>query len=492
MKKYIGFIFLLIAISTYSQQKDRPNIIYIYADDLGYGELGAYGQSKIKTPNIDKMAKEGIWFTNHYSGSPVCAPARGILLTGKHSGHAYIRGNYELGGFADSLEGGQMPLPEGTYTIADMLKNAGYTTAAIGKWGLGMQNTSGNPNRQGFDYFYGILDQKQAHNYYPTHLWENGNWDSLNNPSITVHKPIDPSTATEKDFNYFKGNEYAPEILLEKALTFIEKNKDDPFFLYFPSPLPHVSLQVPDSFVNQYKGKFEEQPYYGEHGYAAHKYPQSAHAAMITYLDFQVGKILEKLKALGMDENTIVFFSSDNGASQEGGVSKDFFEMNGNLRGGKRDLYEGGIKVPLIVRWPGKIKAGSKSDLVSAQYDLMPTLAEITGTNAGNTDGISFLPALLGDTGQQKKHAFLYFEFGEKGGSVAVRIGEWKGIRNNLKKNKNAPWELYHLPTDESEKNNVAAQHPEIINRMNEIAKSQHWGAHIKEWEFLNPKWKSQ
>ncbi len=490
MKKSVLFFFLSLMISAYSQDNTRlPNIIYIYADDLGYGDIGPYGQTKIETPNLDKMAKEGMVFTNHYSGSPVCAPARCILLTGKHAGHAYIRGNYELGGFADSLEAGQMPLPEGTYTIATMLKAAGYLTAATGKWGLGMPGNSGDPNRQGFDYFYGISDQKQAHNYYPTHLWENGRWDSLNNPVITVHKALDPATATEEDFNYFKGNDYAPEKILEKALAFIDSTKNRPFFLYFPSPLPHASLQVPDAYTRRYKGKFDEQPYYGEQGYAANKYPQSAHAAMVTYLDEQVGKIIGKIKSLGLDENTIIFFSSDNGGSKEGGISNDLFKMNGNLKGGKRDLYEGGIKEPLIVRWPGKVKPGSTTGLISAQYDLMATLAELTGAKSGNTDGISFLPTLTGDSTGQKNHDFLYFEFGENGGSVAVRIGNWKGIKNNLKKNKNMPWELYDLTSDPGEKNNIAANHPDILSKMDAVVQSQHQPAHIKEWEFINPKW---
>lgn len=491
MKYFFAIISLLLFSKADSQnvRKNLPNIIYIYADDLGYGEIGVYGQTKIATPNLDKMAKEGMVFTNHYSGSPVCAPARCILLTGKHAGHAYIRGNYELGGFADSLEGGQMPLPEGTYTLPVMLKTAGYTTAAIGKWGLGMNNNSGDPNRQGFDYFYGILDQKQAHNYYPTHLWENGKWDSLQNRPISVHRPLDPATATDNDFNYFKGNEYAPKKMLEKALAFIDSNHGRPFFLYFPSPLPHVSLQVPDEYVNFYKGKFEEQPYYGTHGYASIKYPYSAHAAMITYLDEQVGKIVEKVKTLGLDSNTVIFFSSDNGGSSEGGVSNTFFQINGDLRGQKRDLYEGGIKTPLIVRWPGHISAGSKSNLLSAQYDLMPTLAELTGTDPKHTDGISFLPTLFADTQRQERHPFLYFEFGEKGGSVAVRTGNWKGIKNDLKKNKNAQWELYDLSKDRSEEKNVASLHPDIILYMNEIVETQHWNAHIREWEFINPKW---
>jgi arylsulfatase A-like enzyme len=356
----------------------RPNIIYIYADDLGYGELGCYGQQKIKTPNLDRIAREGIKFTQHYTSAPVCAPARCMLMTGKHSGHSYIRGNYELGGFEDDKEGGQMPLPEGTFTIARLMQQAGYTTGAIGKWGLGMVNTTGDPNKQGFDYFYGYLDQKQAHNFYPTHLWENARptgssgrskWDTLNNPYIQVHKPL-PKDAPDTAFNYFKGKDYSLTKMAEKTLAFIKKNKDKPFFLYLPYTGPHVSLQAPDEAVREYIGKFEEQPYHGERGYASTLYPKSTYAAMITYMDKQVGRIMELLKELGLDDNTIVMFSSDNGATFDvGGVDTKFFNSVGGLRGLKQDLYEGGIREPFIARWPGKIQP-VKSPIISP-YNLI-------------------------------------------------------------------------------------------------------------------------
>ncbi len=276
----------------------RPNIIYIYADDLGYGELGCYGQQKIKTPNLDRMAREGMRFTQHYSGAPVCAPSRAMLMTGKHAGHSYIRGNYEMGGFEDSTEGGQMPLPEGTFTIPGMLKQAGYVTGMAGKWGLGMAGTTGSPSNQGFDYYYSILDQKQAHNFYPTHIWENDKWDTLNNHVINVHKRLDSAKATDEDFNYYKGKDYAVTKMTEKALAFIDHNKQKPFFLYLPYTLPHLSLQAPDDYIKKYVGLFEERPYYGQSGYAATKYPLSTYAAMITYLDDQVGIIIDKIKKL--------------------------------------------------------------------------------------------------------------------------------------------------------------------------------------------------
>jgi arylsulfatase A len=476
----------LITSVVFAQQK--PNIIYIYADDMGYGELGSYGQQKIKTPNLDKIAKEGIKFTQHYTGAPVCAPARCMLMTGKNSGHSYIRGNYELGGFEDENEGGQMPLPEGTFTIAKLMQQAGYITGAIGKWGLGMSNNTGDPNKQGFDYFYGYLCQKQAHNFYPTHLWENGKWDTLKNPYIQVHKPL-AKDAPDTAFDYFKGKEYSVTKMAEKTLEFIKENKKKPFFLYLPYTGPHVSLQAPDEAVKEYIGKFEEQPYRGEKGYASTLYPKSTYAAMITYMDEQVGRIMKLLKELGLDENTIVMFSSDNGATfNTGGAETEFFNSVAGLRGKKQDLYEGGIREPFIARWPGKIPAGKVTNHISAQFDLMETLSEITGVKAWDNDGISLLPTLMGNDNKQKKHAYLYFEFPEKGGQVAVRMGDWKGVKSNMKKNKNAPWEIYNLKTDEKETTDIAAQHPELTKKFEEILKKEHQASHIKDWEFIDPK----
>jgi arylsulfatase A len=487
MKKVWKYILVcLITSLIFAQQK--PNIIYIYADDMGYGELGCYGQQKIKTPNLDKIANEGIKFTQHYTGAPVCAPARCMLMTGKNSGHSYIRGNYELGGFEDENEGGQMPLPEGTFTIAKLMKQAGYVTGAIGKWGLGMNNSTGNPNDQGFDYFYGYLCQKQAHNFYPTHLWENGKWDSLKNPYIKVHKPLakdNPDSA----FEYYKGKEYSITKMAEKTFDFIKKNKKKPFFLYLPYTGPHVSLQAPDEAVKEYIGLFDEQPYRGERGYASSYYPKSTYAAMITYMDKQVGEIMKLLKELGLDENTIVMFSSDNGATFDvGGADTNFFNSVAGLRGRKQDLYEGGIRVPFIARWPGKIKQGIVTDHISAQFDLMATLSDITGEKAWNNDGISFLPTLLGEKQKQKKHDYLYFEFPEKEGQVAVRQGKWKGVKSSMKKNKNAPWEIYNILTDEKETIDVASQYSELVQKFEEILKKEHQPSHLREWEFISPK----
>jgi arylsulfatase A-like enzyme len=466
-----------------------PNIIYIFADDLGHAELGAYGQRLIRTPNIDRLAAEGITFTRHYSGAPVCAPSRCMLMTGRHSGHSYIRGNYEMGGFEDDQEGGQMPLYEGAFTIPRMLKGQGYATALVGKWGMGMPGTTGSPLLHGFDYYYGYLDQKQAHSHYPTHLWENDMKVPLNNRYVNVHQTLDPRNATAADFEVFRGKDFAPEKMGEKALAFIENNKSRSFFLYFASTLPHLSLQVPEDFRRMYDGKFDEKPYYGGKSYAPVEHPLSTYAAMISYLDAQVGMIMDKIKVLGLDRNTIIMFSSDNGNTFDiGGVQPDFFKGSGGLRGLKMDIYEGGIRVPFIARWPGRIAEGSKSDHISAQYDILPTLADITGASVPVTDGISLLPELTGTHNRQKAHPFLYFEYPEKGGQIAVRMGRWKGVRTNVRKDRNAPWQLYDLDADPRETSDIASLHPDIIGQMRKIAEQQHVHPHIMEWEFIDPK----
>jgi arylsulfatase A len=481
-------LFLVYGLSFGQQKNKRPNVIYIYADDLGYGELGIYGQKKIHTPNLDQMAREGMRFTNHYTGAPVCAPARCILLTGRHSGHSYIRGNYELGGFEDDHEGGQMPLPAGSFTIGHLMQKAGYITAAIGKWGLGMSNSTGDPNLQGFDYFYGYLDQKQAHNHYPTHLWENGKWDTLQNKLIQVHKPLPLDETDTEKFNAYKGKDYALDKMVEKTFAFIDQYQQQPFFLYLAFPSPHLSLQVPDQALQEYAGRFNDQPYHGENGYAASEYPRATYAAMISYMDKQIGRLFEKLKDLGLDEQTIVMFSSDNGTTfNVGGVDADFFNSLAGLRGRKQDLYEGGIREPFIARWPGKIPKGIAADLVSAQYDLMPTLAELTGIPIVPGDGISFLQTLVGSK-KQVLHDYLYFEFPEKSGQVAIRMGDWKAVKSDMKKNRQAPWELYNLKSDPAESKDLSNDYPTLLKKFDAILEKEHQPAHIREWEFVVPK----
>lgn len=480
----------------------KPNIIYIYADDLGYGETEPYGQEKIKTPHLKRMAAEGMVFTQHYTSAPVCAPARASLLTGLHTGHSYIRGNREKGNFSDDEERGQEPLPQGVETIGTLLKKAGYTTAAIGKWGLGFTGNSGHPNRQGFDYFYGYIDQKQAHNYYPTHLWENELWDTLNNPFIYVHTPRGGKPDTKalaafekKDlkpgddgfFEAYQGDEYAVDLMTAKAGNFIRQNRNNPFFLYLPYTIPHVSLQVPGSALQEYTGKFPEKPYLGQQGYAPHRYPRSAYAAMITYLDSQVGAILALLQELDLDENTLVIFSSDNGPTFNGGTDAAFFNSAGGFRGLKMDLYEGGIRMPMIARWPGRIKAGSRTDHISIQYDVMATLAEAVGVSVpAQTDGISFLPTLLGRAKDQGLHEYLYFEYPEKRGQLAIRMGKWKAVKTDVIPRPDGAWQLFNLEEDHAETNDLSGSHPELLSRFDEIVRKEHRPSHVNGWNFVD------
>jgi len=372
-----------------------------------------------------------------------------------------------------------------------MLKKAGYTTGMAGKWGLGMNNNSGSPLKQGFDFYISVLDQKQAHNYYPTHLWLNDKKLTLNNRVFNVHKPLDSTKATNKDFDYYMDKEYSGDVMTKYALEFIDDNKDQPFFLYMPYPQPHVSLQAPQEYIDQYIGKFKgEKPYYGQDHYAASRYPLSTYAAMITYLDSQIGKVMDKVKELGLDDNTIIMFSSDNGTTFNGGVNAKFFNSVDSLRGLKMDVFEGGIREPFLARWPGKIKAGSTTDLVSVQYDLMATLAELTGQDAGNTDGISFLPTLLGNYAAQEIHEYIYWEYPENGGQLAIRIGDWKGVKVNVRKKgyKEAPWRVFNLEDDRAETTDLAAQHPELTKHFDEIVKKEHQPPHIRDWDFVFPK----
>lgn len=471
--------------------KQKPNVIYFYFDDLGYGELGCYGQTKIKTPHIDQIASEGMRFTQHYTTFPVSAPARCALLTGKHAGHSFIRSNYTFAYYNDDLESGQMPLPEGQVTIADIMKQAGYTTGAIGKWSLGMPDSPGSPELHGFDYFYGYQNQTHAHNYYPDHLWENGVRVPVNNKFIRVHSNI-PVGSPDEAFEAFKGTEYSIDMMTEKALKFIRDNKGKPFFLYLPFITPHLSLQAPDEAVNEYIGQWDEQPYYGTrgNGYAPCKYPLSTYAAMITYTDKQIGRMMALLKELGLDDNTIFMISSDNGPATGGGTNRRFFNSSGGLRGGKMDIYEGGIRMPFIVRWPGKVPAGSISDFPSAQFDMFATLSELTGEKMNwKTDGVSLLPTMMGNPEKQKQREYLYFEYTDVNGQQAIiKNGRWKGVKTNVKRG-NTNWEVYDLKNDLAESNDLAAEHPDMITEFERIVLKEHKRATVVEWEFVNKNW---
>lgn len=430
----------------------KPNIVLIVADDLGYADVGCYGQKKIRTPHLDRLAAQGTRFTQFYAGNAVCAPSRCCLMTGRHAGHAHVRDNREV------QPEGQTPIPADSVTIAKLLKAQGYTTAAIGKWGLGFPGSEGDPLKQGFDRFFGYNCQRHAHNYYPRYLWRN-----------------DQKVKLEGNDRGPTGKQYSHDLLEAEALGFLRDNKDRPFFLYLPFTIPHLALQVPEDSLKEYRGSWADPAYKGDKGYLPHQHPHAAYAAMVTRMDRSVGRIVELLQKLDLERNTLVLFTSDNGPASDGDGGSDsaFFESAGALRGLKGSLYEGGIRVPFIARWPGKVPAGAVSDLPAAFCDLLPTLCEVAAAPAPkDTDGISFLPTLLGRQGQ-KKHPFLYWEFAGYGGQQAVRMGDWKGVRQQLRKGQNK-MELYNLAQDVGEKNDVAARHPDIVERLARIAAREH------------------
>lgn len=454
-----------------------PNIIFILADDLGYGELGCYGQKKIKTPNLDKLAKEGMRFTQHYAGNAVCAPSRCVLMTGKHPGHALVRTN------VSTPPEGQYPLPPDTVTLARLLKALGYVTGAFGKWGLGGPGSTGMPDKQGIDRFFGYLCQSKAHNYYPPYLWDNGKKVDLKNPPIKLPDKL-PDGADPKDpasYKAYAGKEYAPDLILEQARKFIQDNKDRPFFLFIPTTVPHLALQVPEDSLAEYRGKWDDPPYLGGKGYLPHHSPRAAYAAMVTRLDSEVGRIMALVKDLGLDDDTIFIFSSDNGplGGRYAGTDSLFFNSTAGLRGFKGSLYEGGFRVPCIVRWNRRIRPGTTSDRVTGFEDWLPTLLELTGNAKGiprDLDGISFAPTLLGKA--QEARPFLYREFPSYGGQQSVRLGDWTGIRQNLVPNKkgkaNLHTELYNLKEDPGQTKDVSAAHPDIVARIERIFREQH------------------
>lgn len=429
---------------------ERPNIIYIMADDLGYGDLGVYGQERVRTPNIDRLASEGVRFTNFYAGSTVCAPSRAVLMTGLHTGHAPVRGNREIQPM------GQQPLPDSTVTIAEMLKGAGYTTGLIGKWGLGGPDTEGAPNNQGFDYFFGYLCQRHAHNYYPEFLFRNTERVTLEGNRVAEPRPDGAGQAVEKA-------QYSHDLFAREALTFIEQNQEGPFFLYLALTIPHANNEAGDEGM--------EVPDFSAYDGEPWPEPQKRFAAMVSRMDSDVGRIVEKLDALGIADETIVVFTSDNGPHSEGGHDPDFFDSNGPLRGIKRDLYDGGIRVPMIVRWPGVAGQGVVSDHVGYFADVLPTFAELSNAGVVETDGISFAPVLTGREADQGQHEYLYWEFYEGESGQAVRTGQWKGVRVPML---DGDIELYDVSKDPSEARNLAAEHPEMVQRIVEIMEEAH------------------
>jgi len=455
----IVFGFCVILIFSCKQEtkvtleEKKPNIIFILADDLGWGDLGFLGQQYIETPTIDRLASQGMFFTNFYSGATVCAPSRSAFMTGLHTGHTPIRGNTEV------QPEGQQPMPDSVMTISKLLQEAGYVTGAFGKWGLGFPGSEGDPVNQGFDQFFGYNCQRYAHRYYPDYLWDN--FQKVDLPGN--------DWATKRD--------YAPDLIQEKTLAFLEKNQKNPFFLFMPIVMPHAELAAPeDEILAKYKAKFpNETPYvakskgadYGPEmaipGYQSQPYPHATFAAMVERIDRYVAEVVSKLEELGLAENTIIIFASDNGAHQEGGADPVFFESNGPFRGYKRDLYEGGIRTPMIAYWPGKIKAGKKNDTPFALWDLLPTFSELAGAKPkAKIDGISFVPSLL-DQGQQQKHEYLYWEFHEQGGKQAIRQGNWKAVKLQVFGKDGPLLELYDLSKDPSETENLASNNPEKL-----------------------------
>ncbi|NRB75918.1 MAG: arylsulfatase, partial [Verrucomicrobiales bacterium] len=458
---------------------EKPNIIFILADDLGFRELGSYGQKKIQTPRIDQLASEGMRFTRAYSGNAVCAPSRCVLMTGKHPGQAIVRNNRAM------KPEGQHPIPEDEVTIAELLEKEGYISGAFGKWGMGSIWSEGNPNEQGFEKFFGYNCQAHAHSYYPATLWDNDRKYPLkNDPPVPGHAGLadgaDPNNPASYD--EFKGQDYASDHIADQALQFIKDNKDRPFFLYYPSLIPHVALHVPDENLKPYLDEGWNDPPFtreGGYGYTPHFTPRAAYAAMITQLDTYVGKILDLVDELGLTEDTIVIFSSDNGTThlkQE--VDYDFFASVGELRGLKGELWEGGIRVPQIVKWPGKVEAGTVTDQVTGFEDWLPTLLDLINAETEvpeGVNGISIADALLGN--EQEERGFLYREFQGYGGQQAVWLGnKWKGIRTDiLKKGNKEPLkiELFNMESDPSESTDVAAANPEVVSEIKALMSSE-------------------
>lgn len=462
----------VVSCSQGVKEKPLPNIVYILADDLGYGDLSCYGQKKFSTPNIDRLASQGMLYRQHYTGCTVSAPSRSCLMTGLHTGHTPIRGNKEW------KPEGQWPLPAASVTVAEMLKTKGYATGAYGKWGLGYINTEGDPNSQGFDEFYGYNCQRLAHNYFPDHLWHN-------REKILLHANDSSRTGA-----------YSPDLIHAEALKFIEKNRSNPFFMFYPTTIPHAELVAKEEYMQKFRGKFDPEkvfegvddgPEFRQGPYGSQPESHAAFAAMVTQLDDYVGEIMKKLAELGLEDNTIVIFASDNGPHMEGGADPDYFESNGPLRGNKRDMYEGGIRSPLIVRWPDRVKPGSESDHISAFWDVMPTFAEIAGVDVpAGTDGISFLPELLGK--KQKKHEYLYWEFHEQGGKIAVRMGDWKAVKLNADKGPESTIELYDLAADEGETTDLATSNPELVKKLEQVMIDAHVPSDIFPFPFEDNK----
>ena len=456
-----SFVVGILLTSGFAVANDAPpNIIFIMVDDLGYGDLGAYGQERIQTPHLDKLAREGMRFTQFYAGSTVCAPSRCVLMTGLDTGRCFIRGNGK-----DNLR------PEDV-TVAEVLKEAGYRTGLFGKWGLGHEGSTGLPTRQGFDSFYGYLDQHHAHNFYPSYLIKNEQRVPLAN--------VVPNEGTWGQGVATEQKQYSHELIVDEALEFVRESAEQPFFLYFALTIPHAN--------NEAGNKGMEVPDWGQYADLDWPEPQKGHAAMISLMDHDVGRLMDLLGELGIDDNTIVMFTSDNGPHREGGNDPDFQNSNGPLRGIKRSLHDGGIRVPLIARWPGHIEAGRQTDWIGGFQDVLPTLADLAGEPVGedaDIDGLSFVPTLLGKDGQQN-HDYLFWAFYERGGARAIRTQEWKAVQQPI----HTAIRLYDLDEDISESNDLAADHPEVVAQLKTLMDQAYKPS--DRWKFPKPKPKGQ
>lgn len=454
---YVIIGLLLIIPFIELDAREKPNIVYILTDDLGYGDLGCYGQQTLETPHIDTLAKGGIRFMNHYSGSTVCAPSRCVLMTGLHTGHARVRGNNAV------------LMKDSDLTIAKLLKQNGYKTGCFGKWGIGHPPPYDDPQRKGFDDFFGYINMWHAHNFWPEFLIENGKKVKLRNQ--VLEKYDEPKDKEGRGVATVK-KDYAPHLITEKALSFIDQNKKQPFFLFFALNMPHANNEAGGDPVAQFDGM--EVPDHGS--YINQKWPnqEKGFAQMITLIDDYVGQIQARLKEHHLHEKTLIIFSSDNGPHQEGRHKMEFFDSNGQLRGMKRDLYEGGLRVPMIAYWPKTIAAGTVTQHVSAFQDVLPTIADILDVSVDRTDGISFLPTLLGNYSLQKTHPHLYWEFYEKGGRQSVLLGHMKGVRYNMLNNPKAPVQLFNVRSDVREEHDIAMHHPELVQEMLRIMEESH------------------
>lgn len=478
-------IFVLVLLCplgiAFSASQDRPiNIVFILADDLGWGEVGCYGQKKIPTPNLDRLAAQGMRFTQHYSGAPVCAPARCVLMTGLHLGHAEIRGNQQAKVRFPQFDEGQHPLSAEAVTFVQLFQKTGYATGAMGKWGLGPVGSTGDPNRKGFDLFFGYNCQAVAHSYYPPHLWRNSTKVPLNDPPIPGHARQPEGEVKLSDW---LGKHYAPDVMLQEALQFIREHAKRPFFLYLPFIEPHVAIHPPKEWVDKFPPEWDTEVYRGENGYLPHPRPRAGYAAMVAHLDYQVGQILAALDRANLAENTLVVFTSDNGPVLPGrnsprfhigGADGRFFESTARLRGYKGSVYEGGLRVPMIARLPGRIPAGAENDTPSYFADWFPTLCDAAGlTPPQGLDGVSLWPVLTGRQKTLAQRPPMIWVFPEYGGQVAVRLGPYKLVRQNLKTKNPGSWEVYDISKDPQETRDLAAQHPDLIRQAEELLRKE-------------------